>query len=120
MKNVNLENDSGIETHDLQNKSILPLPLDQGSRPNFSVFYQEFVHLIYVKHPMDGKGYLPRGFVVVVFDVVYHSAQLPPKAMKQQRHLVRLTDYCLLPVHVQVSRQTLHMIRKMIEPLDCG
>ena len=26
---------TGIQTHDLKNISLLPLPLDQGSRPKF-------------------------------------------------------------------------------------
>ena len=37
-KKVHPVYDTGIRTHDLQNKSLLPSPLDQGSRPNLSQF----------------------------------------------------------------------------------
>ena len=37
-KSVNLEYGVGIQTHDLWNTSLLPLPLDQGSRPT-KLFY---------------------------------------------------------------------------------
>ena len=35
-KNVHSVYSAGIQTHDLQNVSLFPKPLDQGSRPMFS------------------------------------------------------------------------------------
>ena len=40
MKNVHPVYGVGIQTHDHWNMSLLPLPLDQGSRPPFTLFVE--------------------------------------------------------------------------------
>ena len=45
-KNVHPVYGTGIRTHDLQNVSLLPLPLDQGSRPIMVLSYSEFINLL--------------------------------------------------------------------------
>ena len=46
-KNVHPVYGAGIRTHDLWNMSLLPLPLDEGSRPAFKYFHQLFLPAIF-------------------------------------------------------------------------
>ena len=45
VKNVHPVYGAGIRTHNLQNMSLLPLPLDQGSRPDAGIIRFEILEI---------------------------------------------------------------------------